>query len=192
MTQPKRLVIAITGATGAIYGIRALQLTQDLDIETHLIVSRWGKHTIQHETPYVLSEVQEMADQVHAVNDLGSILSSGSFLTDGMIIAPCSVRTLSAVATGLTGDLITRAADVTLKERRRLVLLVRETPLSNIHLTNMMAVTAAGGIVYPPMPAFYTGLPSVEQLADYTVMRVFDLFQIEVGHTAEVRWKGLR
>jgi len=188
--RPPRLVVAITGATGALYGVRLLQRLGSLGAETHLVVSRWGKHTIEHETPYSLADVRSMADHVHAANDLGAGISSGSFTTDGMIVAPCSVRTLSAIATGFTDDLVVRAADVTLKERRRLVLMVRETPLTEIHLQNMLTVTRAGGIVFPPLPAFYTGLDDVSALVDYTVVRVLDLFGFAAAADDELRWTG--
>jgi polyprenyl P-hydroxybenzoate/phenylacrylic acid decarboxylase-like protein len=185
------MVVAITGATGAMYGVRALEMLRALDVETHLVLSRWGRHTIDHETTLSARDVSALASHTHAVNDLGSTLSSGSFRTDGMLVAPCSVRTLSAIAVGLADDLITRAADVTLKERRRLVLMVRETPLSAIHLHNMSQVTAAGGIVFPPVPSLYTRAESVESLIDYTVARALDLFGFEVEVDQAPRWSGL-
>jgi 4-hydroxy-3-polyprenylbenzoate decarboxylase len=190
--RPKRIIVAITGATGALYGIRLLEKLRIVGAESHLVVSRWGKHTIEHETPFTLRQVKDLADYVYAPNNLGASISSGSFQTDGMVVAPCSARTLSAVATGYADDLIVRAADVTLKERRRLVLMVRETPLSEIHLTNMLAVTRAGGVIFPPMPAFYTKLDTLDALADFTVTRVLDLFDMASPDDEANRWSGLR
>jgi 4-hydroxy-3-polyprenylbenzoate decarboxylase len=189
--RPRRIVVAITGATGALYGIRLLQRLRELGAESHLVVSRWGKHTIEHETDFTLKKVKDLADYVHAANNLGASISSGSFITEGMVIAPCSARTLPAVANGFADDLIVRAADVTLKERRRLVLMVRESPLSEIHLRNMMSVTRAGGVIFPPMPAFYTRITELDALVDYSIVRVLDLFGLSSEGDEANRWGGL-
>lgn len=184
----RRLVIGITGATGALYAVRMLQVLQDVqDVESHLVISTSGVLNIKHELDIDRHEVQAMADHVHSVRDVGATLASGAFRTAGMVIAPCSMRTLAAVAHGLSDNLITRAADVTLKERRRLVLMVRETPFNLAHLRNMTAVTEMGGIVFPPLPAFYHRPRSIEEMVDHTVARVLELFDIEVpGPT----WEG--
>ncbi|MGN6580065.1 MAG: UbiX family flavin prenyltransferase [Bordetella sp.] len=184
----RRLVIGITGATGAIYAVRMLQALQGVpDVESHLVISTSGVLNIKHELDIGRHEVQAMADHVHNVRDVGATLASGAFRTAGMVIAPCSMRTLAAVAQGLSDNLITRAADVTLKERRRLVLMVRETPFNLAHLRNMTAVTEMGGIVFPPLPAFYHRPQSIEEMVDHTVARVLELFDIEVpGPT----WEG--
>lgn len=184
----RRLVIGITGATGAIYAVRMLQVLQGVqDVESHLVISTSGVLNIKHELDIGRHEVQAMADHVHNVRDVGATLASGAFRTAGMVIAPCSMRTLAAVAQGLSDNLITRAADVTLKERRRLVLMVRETPFNLAHLRNMTAVTEMGGIVFPPLPAFYHRPQSIEEMVDHTVARVLELFDIEVpGPT----WEG--
>lgn len=184
----RRLVIGITGATGALYAVRMLQVLQDVqDVESHLVISTSGVLNIKHELDIDRNEVQAMADHVHSVRDVGATLASGAFRTAGMVIAPCSMRTLAAVAHGLSDNLITRAADVTLKERRRLVLMVRETPFNLAHLRNMTAVTEMGGIVFPPLPAFYHRPRSIEEMVDHTVARVLELFDIEVpGPT----WEG--
>ena len=184
----RRLVICITGATGALYAVRMLQVLQDVqDVESHLVISTSGVLNIKHELDIDRHEVQAMADHVHSVRDVGATLASGAFRTAGMVIAPCSMRTLAAVAHGLSDNLITRAADVTLKERRRLVLMVRETPFNLAHLRNMTAVTEMGGIVFPPLPAFYHRPRSIEEMVDHTVARVLELFDIEVpGPT----WEG--
>lgn len=181
VAKPKRLIVGITGATGIIYGVRLLELLRDTDIETHLVVSRAGDMTRAHELDLSAQQLRELASVSYPINDVGAALSSGSFRTLGMVIAPCSVRTLAEVASGVTTSLLTRAADVVLKERRRLVLLVRETPLHAIHLRNMLAVTEAGAIVMPPVPAFYTLPKSVDELVTNTACRVLDLFDIDVG-----------
>ena len=184
----RRLVVGITGATGAIYAVRMLHALQGVpDVESHLVISASGVLNIKHELDIGRHEVQAMADHVHNVRDVGATLASGAFRTAGMVIAPCSMRTLAAVAQGLSDNLITRAADVTLKERRRLVLMVRETPFNLAHLRNMTAVTEMGGIVFPPLPAFYHRPRSIEEMVDHTVARVLELFDIEVpGPT----WEG--
>lgn len=184
----RRLVIGITGATGAVYAVRMLQVLQDVqDVESHLVISTSGALNIKHELDIDRHQVQGLADHVHNVRDVGATLASGAFRTAGMVIAPCSMRTLAAVAHGLSDNLITRAADVTLKERRRLVLMVRETPFNLAHLRNMTAVTEMGGIVFPPLPAFYHRPRSIEEMVDHTVARVLELFDIDVpGPT----WEG--
>jgi 4-hydroxy-3-polyprenylbenzoate decarboxylase/2,5-furandicarboxylate decarboxylase 2 len=188
----KRLIVAITGASGAVYGIRLLEVLRTLPgWETHLVVSASGALTASQEVDFRRSEIEGLADEVHSVKDLGAAISSGSFRSAGMVIAPCSMKTLAGVAHGLSDNLITRAADVVLKERRRLVLMVRETPLNLAHLRNMTAVTEMGGIVFPPVPAFYTRPASLDDVINHSVGRVLDLF--DVDHTDLVRrWEGLR
>ncbi|MGZ3185018.1 MAG: UbiX family flavin prenyltransferase [Telluria sp.] len=187
----RRLVVGITGATGAIYGVRLLlQLRATPGIETHLVVSDAAALTLHQETGLQRKEVEALADVVHRNRDIGAAIASGSFLTDGMVVAPCSMKTLAAVAHGLSDSLVARAADVTLKERRRLVLMVRETPFNLAHLRNMTAVAEMGGIVFPPLPSFYHRPASIDELVDHTVARVLDLFA--VGHALAPRWNGLR
>jgi 4-hydroxy-3-polyprenylbenzoate decarboxylase/2,5-furandicarboxylate decarboxylase 2 len=187
----KRLVIAITGASGAIYGIRMLEALARVDgWESHLVLSASGALTTMHETNLSRRQVEELAHVVHSVKDIGASIASGSFPCEGMVIAPCSMRTLAAVAHGLADNLVTRAADVMLKERRRLVLLARETPLNLAHLRNMTAVTELGGIVCPPVPAFYHHPQSIEDIVAHTVGRTLDLFG--VPHEGLVRrWQGI-
>lgn len=188
--QPKRLIVAITGASGAIYGVRLLQLLKNVEsVETHLVVSDAGKLTLQHETEWSLSELKLLASRFYDVNDVGATIASGSFKNAGMIVAPCSMKTLSAVAHGYCDNLITRAADVVLKERRRLVLMARETPLNLAHIRNMEAVTEMGGIVYPPLPAFYCRPCSIEEMVDQIVRRVLELFDITDEQL--IRWSGM-
>ena len=190
MTSPRRLVVAVTGATGAIYAVRMLQALRAVpDVETHLIVSASGVLNVRHELDASRQDLHALADVVHGVRDVGATLASGAFDTAGMVVVPCSMRTLAAVAHGLSDNLITRAADVTLKERRRLVLMVRETPLNLAHLRNMTAVTEMGGIVFPPLPAFYHRPRSIEEMVDHTVARVLDLFGIQVPGP---QWTGTR
>ncbi|MDO4636005.1 MAG: UbiX family flavin prenyltransferase [Lautropia sp.] len=178
--MPRRLILAITGASGAILGVRLLEYLRLLpDIETHLLVSAAGWQTIAMEMDRSRPEIEALADLVHPVKDIGANIASGSFRTDGMIIAPCSMRTLAAIAMGLSDNLISRAADVTLKERRRLVLLTRETPLNLAHLRNMTAVTEMGGIIWPPVPAFYQRPADLNAMVDHMVGRVLDLFDID-------------
>lgn len=175
---PSRLIVGITGATGTIFGVRLLEALRRTDVETHLIVSKWGAHTLAEETPYSLERVRKMASCSYAPGDQGAPVSSGSFLTDGMIIAPCSMRSLAAIASGQSEHLIHRAADVVLKERRKLVLVVREAPFSEIHLENMLKLARMGVVIFPPVPAFYNHPRSVEELVDHVVMRVLDQFGI--------------
>ncbi|WP_353192796.1 UbiX family flavin prenyltransferase [Pandoraea pnomenusa] len=189
-TGPARLVVAITGATGAVYGVRLLERLRAMGgVETHLLVSSAGWLTVRHELGMERTEVQALADHYHSVREIGANIASGSFATAGMVVAPCSMKTLASVAHGLSDNLIARAADVTLKERRRLVLMVRETPFNLAHLRNMTAVTEMGGIVYPPLPAFYNRPASLDALVDDTVGRVIDLFGIAAPVSSS--WDGL-
>ncbi|MDR5751767.1 MULTISPECIES: UbiX family flavin prenyltransferase [unclassified Caballeronia] len=188
---PRRLIVAITGATGAIYGIRTLETLRRLgSVETHLLVSTAGWLNIQHELQLDKVEVHALADVVHSVRDVGASIASGSFSTDGMIVAPCSMKTLASIAHGLSDNLITRAADVVLKERRRLVLLVRETPFNLAHLRNMTAVTEMGGVIFPPVPAFYHRPQSIDDMVDHTVERVIDMFALR--SPLSTAWRGMR
>ncbi len=182
----KRIVIGISGASGAIYGIELLKALREANVETHLVVSKTAQITIAQETPYSLPQVQGFADHVHSAGDLAASISSGSFKTNGMIVAPCSVRSLGEIATGVTTTLLTRAADVTLKERRRLVLMVRETPLHAIHLRNMVTLADMGVIIAPPVPAFYSKPISLHDMIMHTVGRMLDLFDVE--HNLIKRW----
>jgi 4-hydroxy-3-polyprenylbenzoate decarboxylase len=189
--QPRRLIVAITGATGAIYGVRLLETLRRLGgVETHLLISNAGWLNLRHELQLAKEDVHPLADVVHSVRDVGASFASGSFATDGMIVAPCSMKTLASIAHGLSDNLIARAADVTLKERRRLVLLVRETPLNLAHLRNMTAVTEMGGIVFPPLPAFYNRPASIDEMVDDTIARVLDMFAL--GPTLAASWQGWR
>ncbi|KQQ30997.1 3-octaprenyl-4-hydroxybenzoate carboxy-lyase [Duganella sp. Leaf126] len=189
--RPLRLIVAITGATGAVYGVRLLQHLQHTPgVETHLLVSDAAVLTLHQETGLQRREVEAFAQVVHKVRDIGASIASGSFPSDGMVVAPCSMKTLAAVAHGLSDNLITRAADVVLKERRRLVLMVRETPFNLAHLRNMTAVTEMGGIIYPPLPGFYHQPQSIEEMVDHTVGRVIDLFGIDQALTP--RWSGMQ
>ena len=181
MAQRERLIIGISGASGVVYGVRALEMLRGGAVETHLIMSRAAEVTLAYETGLKVADVQALADVVHPINDIGAAISSGSFKTLGMLIAPCSIRSLSEIATGVTSTLLTRAADVVLKERRRLVLLVRETPLHTGHLRTMAAVSELGAIVAPPIPAFYIGPKTVDDLVNQSVGRALDLFGIDVG-----------
>lgn len=187
----KRLIVAITGATGAVYGVRLLQVLRDVqDIETHLLISDAGVLSLHQEMDLGRKEVEALANVSYNIRDVGASIASGSFRFDGMVIAPCSMKTLAAVAHGLSDNLITRAADVTLKERRRLVLMVRETPFNLAHLRNMTAVTEMSGIIFPPLPPFYHRPQSIAEMIDHTVARVLDLF--DVPHQIAPRWNGLK
>lgn len=185
-----RLVVAITGASGAIYGIRLLERLRELPVETHLIVSRWAGVTIEQETDYAVADVKALADVAYGESDQAALVSSGSFRTLGMVVAPCSTKTLAGIATGFGHNLVCRAADVTLKERRPLVLAVREAPLSAIHLRNMLALAELGATIVPPTPAFYARPESIAELVDYTVLRILDQFGFELESGA--RWRGLK
>jgi 4-hydroxy-3-polyprenylbenzoate decarboxylase len=191
-TEPARLAVGISGASGVIYGVRLLELLRKLPVETHLVMSRSAELTLAYETDLKVSEVQALADAVYPVGDLGAALSSGSFRTMGMVIAPCSVRTLGEIAAGTGSTLLTRAADVTLKERRRLVLMVRETPLHLGHLRAMLALTEMGAIIAPPVPAFYARPQSLEEMVDHTLGRVLDLFGLDSGTVRRWGEKGVR
>lgn len=190
MTVPRRIIVGITGATGTIFGVRVLQMLQDTDVETHLVMSRWAARTLVHETSHTVEEVEAMATRVYPLADQGAAISSGSFLTLGMLIVPCSMRTLAAIAHGLGDNLIHRAADVVIKERRRLVLAVREAPLSDIHLENMLKLSRMGVVICPPVPAFYTRPQSVDDLVNYTAARLLD--QLDVHLDVRNRWTGMR
>jgi polyprenyl P-hydroxybenzoate/phenylacrylic acid decarboxylase-like protein len=186
-----RLIVAITGASGAVYGVRLLQaLRQSGAAETHLVISASGVMTAQQELDMRRAEIEGLADVVHNVKDIGATIASGSFKSSGMVIAPCSMKTLASIAHGLADNLVARAADVILKERRRLVLVARETPLNLAHLKNMTAVTEMGGIVFPPVPAFYSRPTSLDEMVDHTVGRLLDLF--DLPHEGLVkRWEGM-
>ena len=191
VAAPRKLIVAITGATGVIYGVRLLQTLRELpNVESHLLVSEAGVLNLHQELALNRKDVEILADVVHNVRDIGASIASGSFQSDGMIVAPCSMRTLAAVAHGLSDNLITRAADVVLKERRRLVLMVRETPFNLAHLRNMTAVTEMGGIIFPPLPGFYHKPQSIQEMVDHTVGRVLDLFSLP--HQLTPRWNGLK
>jgi flavin prenyltransferase len=181
------LVIGISGATGVVYGVRALELLREAGVPTHLVVSRAGGMTRAHESELSAQRLRDLADVYHPIGDLGASIASGSFRTSGMLIAPCTVNTLAEIANGISGNLLTRAADVTLKERRRLVLMVRETPLTAIHLRNMQHVTEAGGIIAPPVPAFYTAPSSLDEVVTQSVARALDLFGLDL---APSRWRS--
>jgi 4-hydroxy-3-polyprenylbenzoate decarboxylase len=186
--QPRRLIVGITGASGSIYGVRLLEMLRGSGIETHLVMSRWGARTLVHETPYTPEQVQSLADVSHPLTDQGAAISSGSFVTMGMVIAPCSVRTLAAIAHGLGDHLVHRAADVVLKERRKLVLAVREAPLNEIHLENMLKLSRMGVVIAPPVPAFYANPETIDEIVNYTCARLLDQFGV---HADVVRWPGL-
>lgn len=187
----RRLIVAITGATGAVYGVRLLQVLRSTpDVQTHLLISDAGVLNLHQEMDLGRKGVEALADVTYSVRDVGAAIASGSFQSDGMVIAPCSMKTLAAVAHGLSDNLITRAADVALKERRRLVLMVRETPFNLAHLRNMTAVTEMGGIVFPPLPAFYHRPQTIEEMVDHTLARVLDL--LDVPHALAPRWNGMK
>ena len=188
MTRPRRMIVGISGASGVIYGKRILEVLRDLGIETHLIMSRAACITLAAEADFTKQELESLATTTHSNKDIGAVCSSGSYKTLGMIVAPCSVKTLAEIATGTTDNLLSRAADVVLKERRRLVLMLRETPLHLGHIRNMAQVTEMGGIIYPPVPAFYAKPKSLEEMVDHTVGRVLDLFDLDPGIVR--RWEG--
>ncbi|MDF8356629.1 UbiX family flavin prenyltransferase [Ensifer adhaerens] len=188
MTHPRRMIVGISGASGVVYGKRILELLRDLEIETHLIMSRAACITLAAEATFSRQDLEALATTTHSNKDIGAVCSSGSYKTLGMIVAPCSVKTLAEIATGTTDNLISRAADVVLKERRRLVLMLREAPLHLGHIRNMAHVTEMGGIIYPPVPAFYAKPQSIEDMVDHTVGRVLDLFDLDPGIVR--RWRG--
>jgi flavin prenyltransferase len=179
MAEPSRLIVGISGASGVIYGVRLLQALKKIPVESHLVMTRTAEVTLAHETRLKVAEVRRLADATYRVDDLAAAISSGSFRTIGMIVAPCSMRSLGEIANGITSNLLTRAADVVLKERRKLVLMARETPLHAIHLRNMLALAEMGAIIAPPVPAFYNKPESLDDIIDHSVGRVLDLFDIE-------------
>lgn len=187
MAKTRRLIIGISGASGTIYGVRLLQVLHGSGIETHLVMTRSAEVTLAYETDLKVKDVHALADLVHPVADIGAAISSGSFKTEGMIVAPCSIRSLAEIAYGNTTNLLSRAADVVLKERRRLVLLVRETPLHTGHLRTMLALSEMGAIIAPPVPAFYAQPQSVDDIVDQTIGRALDLFGIDTGLVR--RWR---
>ena len=188
LENPKRIIVGITGASGVIYGIRLLKILKRLNIETHLIISEVAKKNILIETSFTLKGVEQMAHTVYEPADMAASLSSGSYKTEGMIVVPCTIKTLSSVAHSFNENLLIRAADVTLKERRRLILVVRETPLHKGHLLLMQKVTELGGIILPPVPAFYNIPKSIDDLIDHTLGKILDIMNIE--HTLYKRWEG--
>ena len=184
-----RLIVGITGATGTVFGVRMLQVLKDSGVETHLVMSKWGVRTLLHETPYTVDYVKALATQSYSDTDQGAAISSGSFVTDGMIIAPCSMRTLAAIAHGQGDNLIHRASDVILKERRKLVLLVRESPFNDIHLENMLKLSRMGVVIIPPVPAFYNHPQTLDDMINHIVMRSLDQFGLHID--ASTRWDGM-
>jgi len=188
MASAPPLVVALTGATGMIYGVRLLELVRAAGVPTHLVMSRWAIQTLLHETAWSVEAVKRLAAEVHNVEDYGAAISSGSFVTRGMVVVPCSMRTLASISTGSGTNLIHRAADVVLKERRKLVLVPREAPLSDIHLEHMLRLSRMGAVVFPPVPAFYQRPASIEELVDHTVMRILDQFDLHLD--AAGRWDG--
>jgi 4-hydroxy-3-polyprenylbenzoate decarboxylase len=183
-----RLIVGITGATGTILGVRLLQVLKGANVQTHLVLSKWGTRTLIHETSYSVGQVQEMASEHYAAQDQGAAISSGSFVTDGMVVCPCSAKSLAAIAQGHGDSLVHRAADVTLKERRKLVLVVREAPLSEIHIENMARLARMGAVIFPPVPAFYNHPKTIEDIIDQTVLRILDQFGLHLSSPA--RWSG--
>lgn len=183
-----RIIVGITGASGAIFGVRILEALQQLSVETHLIFSRWARTTIAHETGRPIDQIEALASVVHREDNQGAPVSSGSFKTEGMIIAPCSMKTLAAIRVGYSDTLICRAADVVLKERRKLVLLARESPFSEIHLENMLALTRMGAVVFPPVPAFYNHPKTLDDIIHHIVARLLDQFGLDLPDTR--RWSG--
>lgn len=185
---PPRLIVGITGASGVIYGVRLLQALHELPVETHLVLTKTAEITLAHETDFKVKDVKALADVVHSPTDLAAPVSSGSFRTMGMVIAPCSMRSLGEIATGISTSLLSRAADVVLKERRKLVLMVRETPLHAVHLRNMVTVAELGAVVAPAMPAFYSRPTTVDDIVNHSVGRLLDLFDLDAGIVK--RWGG--
>lgn len=184
----RRIIVGVSGASGIIYGVRALQLLRECQVETHLVVSKSAELTLHHEMDMPLAQFKSLADEVHPVKNVGASIASGSFPTAGMLIAPCSVRTMSEIASGVTSTLLTRAADVVLKERRRLVLMVRETPLHTGHLRTMTALSEMGAVIAPPVPAFYTRPETLDDIVTQSVGRALDLFDLQVEQVR--RWQG--
>jgi 4-hydroxy-3-polyprenylbenzoate decarboxylase len=188
MDMKRRLIVGLTGATGAILGIRLLEALKSCDVESHLIITKWAQRTIEHETRYRIDDIRALASTTHHLADMGATVSSGSFLTEGMVVIPCSMRTLSGIAHGYGEHLVHRAADVILKERRKLVLVARETPLSTIHLKNMLKLASMGVTILPPMPAFYNHPQSVDDVVDHIIVRVLDQFGLSAPFAK--RWDG--
>lgn len=186
MTQ--RIIVGISGASGIVYGVRALEMLRDCGVETHLVITKSAELTLHHELDMSLDQIKALATEVHAIRNVGASIASGSFRTSGMLIAPCSVRTMAEIATGVTSTLLTRAADVVLKERRRLVLMVRETPLHTGHLRTMTQLSEMGAVIAPPVPAFYAQPESLEAMVTQTVGRLLDLFDVDSGQVR--RWKA--
>jgi 4-hydroxy-3-polyprenylbenzoate decarboxylase len=186
--RKRRLIIGMTGSTGAIFGVRFLEALKNADVETHLIISKWAQRTIEHETNYTVEQVRALATVVHSQGDMGATISSGSFLTEGMVVIPCSMRTLAGISNGYGEHLVHRAADVVLKERRKLCLVVRETPLSEVHLENMLKLSRMGVVMLPPMPAFYNHPQTVDDVVNHIVGRVLDQFGFPAPF--EKRWDG--
>jgi len=188
-TKPTRLVVGITGATGTIFGVRLLQMLHGSGVETHLVMSKWAARTLMHETEHTVKEVQGLATHNYRLGDQGAAISSGSFITLGMVIAPCSMRTLAAIAHGLGDNLIHRAADVILKEQRKLVLVVRESPFNEIHLENMLKLSRMGVVILPPLPAFYNHPQNLDDIVNHITMRIIDQFDIHLD--VMNRWDGV-
>lgn len=188
-SKPTRLIVGITGATGTIFGVRMLQMLHGSGVETHLVLSKWAARTLVHETPYTVKDVQDLATNSYSATDQGAAISSGSFVTLGMVIAPCSMRTLAAIAHGLGDNLIHRAADVVLKEKRKLVLVVRESPFNEIHLENMLKLARMGVVILPPVPAFYNNPQNLDDMINHVAMRVIDQFDIHLD--VMNRWDGV-
>ncbi|MBO33635.1 MAG: phenolic acid decarboxylase subunit B [Rhodospirillaceae bacterium] len=184
----KKIVVGMTGATGAIFGIRLLEVLKETDVETHLVVSKWAHQTLEHETGYTLEQLKDLADAHYGSGDMGAAVSSGSFRTDGMVIAPCSMRSVASIAQGAGDHLVHRAADVVLKEERKLVLIARETPLSTIHLENLLKLSHMGVTILPPMPAFYNHPKNLDDMVNHIVMRILDQFDVETDIVK--RWTG--
>jgi 4-hydroxy-3-polyprenylbenzoate decarboxylase len=187
--KPQRLIVGITGATGTIFGVRLLQMLHGSGVETHLVLSKWAARTLTHETPHSVKEVQSLATQSYRSNDQGAAISSGSFVTLGMVIVPCSMRSLAAIAHGLGDNLVHRAADVVLKEKRKLVLVVRESPLHEIHLEHMLKLARMGVVILPPLPAFYNHPQNLDDMINHIAMRVIDQFDIHLD--VMNRWDGV-
>src|SRR6266700_3598065 len=188
-SKPTRLIVGITGATGTTFGVRLLQMLHGSGIETHMVMSKWGARTLIHETDYTVEQVQRMATHNYPLGDQGAAISSGSFITLGMVVVPCSMRTLAAIANGLADNLVHRAADVILKERRKLVLVVRESPFNDIHLENMLKLSRMGVVILPPVPAFYNHPQNLYDLINHIAMRALDQFGIHIDATT--RWDGM-
>ena len=186
--SPRRLIVGMTGATGAIFGVRLLEALSHSDVETHLVASKWAQQTVEHETGRKFTDIRALASVSHGSGDMGASISSGSFLTAGMVVVPCSMRSVAAIANGVGDHLVHRAADVVLKERRKLVLVARETPLNDLHLENMLKLSRMGVTILPPMPAFYNHPASLDDMVDHIVARILDQFDIDSGYAK--RWQG--